>query len=55
MITLDLKDYCQYGCMNFKASTEGGVERTVKCANARQCEYLVRYLKHYAVENSQKN
>ena len=56
MIVLDVKDYCQQGCMNFEAKVskqeeylgEGSVY--IRCANAKACEYMFRYIKNHAKE-----
>lgn len=61
MIELDLKDYCQHGCMDFdaavvKAQTYADEMAVyIRCVNAKRCEYMVRYLTNHAKENSQKN
>ena len=52
MIELGLKDYCHKGCMNFKVCTEPKLGGTIiKCVNAKQCEYLIRYLTNHAKED----
>lgn len=56
MIELKLQPYCHYGCMNFEAKVEkdkyhsyADVDVTyISCANAKRCEYMVRYLAKYA-------
>ena len=55
MIKLDVKPYCQNGCMCFEMTTgesSGYTSRddVVVCKNAKQCEYLIRYLKNNAVK-----
>lgn len=57
MVVLDLKDYCNHGCMNFEPRVnkheeylgEGSIY--IRCENAKTCEYMIRYLKNHAKED----
>ncbi len=57
MITLNLEDYCQEGCMRFepkvlKGLRPGDAVIIVSCEHSAECQYMLRYLKKHGLETS---
>ena len=54
MISLDIKEYCNCGCMDFspvvlkrESYMNLGGDTIIRCENTKRCEYIMRYLNNH--------